>query len=521
MIVQCDKCATKFRISKDKVTARGVKVRCSRCAHIFVVRSGGRASGLPKSGGRGRGGPQRGSVRPPEPETRRIDPSSMASLLQGSASRSAATATSTQAAVALGFTGRTPPPSLSGEFEAVTAQVDLKPRSSDLRSRDLPTPDLPASAKANWHPGHALSDVLTADVSGPPAAGPGVSDELADRLDTELIPPEGLSSEGIEIAAPRNTLTPSGGLEAFPPPALGALMPAVGRSGDIPGLLPPGSIADDPFDNLDVFDAEPELPADGAYASFEPVLDDLSERAFEPDPRPSSLDPHPPSGALARIALEGPAAGAGPRFNHVEPTAVAPAYQEQKEASADLSASESRGLWPSALGAIVGLLVVLFGFPEVARPLLTPLAPEPVLAVLGYLDDVQDNAVRGVRALGTHAGPYETGAGRTLLVVAGRAKNETDRPIEELSAVVRIFVEDKVIAREEVPVGVTLRPRALNRIVSPRELDVAWAVAGTEAAPGPLRQGSERPFMAVFYEPKPVDGRRRVEVEFVRGGAPN
>lgn len=37
MIVQCDKCKTKFRIADDKVAANGVKVRCSRCAHVFMV----------------------------------------------------------------------------------------------------------------------------------------------------------------------------------------------------------------------------------------------------------------------------------------------------------------------------------------------------------------------------------------------------------------------------------------------------------------------------------------------------
>jgi predicted Zn finger-like uncharacterized protein len=38
MIVQCDKCKTKFRIADSKVTDAGVKVRCSRCAHVFIVK---------------------------------------------------------------------------------------------------------------------------------------------------------------------------------------------------------------------------------------------------------------------------------------------------------------------------------------------------------------------------------------------------------------------------------------------------------------------------------------------------
>ncbi|MBI5048862.1 MAG: zinc-ribbon domain-containing protein [Deltaproteobacteria bacterium] len=37
MIVQCDVCKTKFRLDDSKVTAKGVKVRCTKCQNIFVV----------------------------------------------------------------------------------------------------------------------------------------------------------------------------------------------------------------------------------------------------------------------------------------------------------------------------------------------------------------------------------------------------------------------------------------------------------------------------------------------------
>ncbi|HEY6837119.1 MAG TPA: zinc-ribbon domain-containing protein, partial [Geobacteraceae bacterium] len=37
MIVQCDECKAKFKLDDSKVKAGGVKVRCSKCKHIFVV----------------------------------------------------------------------------------------------------------------------------------------------------------------------------------------------------------------------------------------------------------------------------------------------------------------------------------------------------------------------------------------------------------------------------------------------------------------------------------------------------
>lgn len=38
MIVQCPECRTKFKLADEKVTPKGVKIRCSSCKHIFVVR---------------------------------------------------------------------------------------------------------------------------------------------------------------------------------------------------------------------------------------------------------------------------------------------------------------------------------------------------------------------------------------------------------------------------------------------------------------------------------------------------
>jgi predicted Zn finger-like uncharacterized protein len=41
MIVECSQCQTKFKISDEKIVPQGVKVRCSKCKHMFVVKPGG------------------------------------------------------------------------------------------------------------------------------------------------------------------------------------------------------------------------------------------------------------------------------------------------------------------------------------------------------------------------------------------------------------------------------------------------------------------------------------------------
>jgi predicted Zn finger-like uncharacterized protein len=38
MIIQCDKCKTRFKLDDSRVTDSGIRVRCSRCSHTFVVR---------------------------------------------------------------------------------------------------------------------------------------------------------------------------------------------------------------------------------------------------------------------------------------------------------------------------------------------------------------------------------------------------------------------------------------------------------------------------------------------------
>lgn len=38
MIIQCEKCQTKFRLDDSRITEKGVKVRCAKCKHVFMVK---------------------------------------------------------------------------------------------------------------------------------------------------------------------------------------------------------------------------------------------------------------------------------------------------------------------------------------------------------------------------------------------------------------------------------------------------------------------------------------------------
>ena len=46
MIVKCEQCQTRFKIPDDKVTDKGVKVRCTKCQHTFRVTRDGAILGV-------------------------------------------------------------------------------------------------------------------------------------------------------------------------------------------------------------------------------------------------------------------------------------------------------------------------------------------------------------------------------------------------------------------------------------------------------------------------------------------
>ncbi len=70
MIVQCPSCQAKFKLADDKVTAKGVKIRCAKCANVFTVKkedgAADAASGppAPKTAAENTGNQKAGGKRP-------------------------------------------------------------------------------------------------------------------------------------------------------------------------------------------------------------------------------------------------------------------------------------------------------------------------------------------------------------------------------------------------------------------------------------------------------------------------
>jgi predicted Zn finger-like uncharacterized protein len=89
MIVQCAACQTRFKIAEEKVTERGVKVRCTKCTTTFIVRKDAPAVSLGAASLAGAAGPSaagRGST------FRTLPPGSIQTLPPGAAGLSAGSA---------------------------------------------------------------------------------------------------------------------------------------------------------------------------------------------------------------------------------------------------------------------------------------------------------------------------------------------------------------------------------------------------------------------------------------------
>ncbi|MSP55535.1 MAG: tetratricopeptide repeat protein [Myxococcales bacterium] len=51
MIVTCPACSSRYKLDESKVTARGAKITCPKCKHVFVVYPGGTTGPLPDASG--------------------------------------------------------------------------------------------------------------------------------------------------------------------------------------------------------------------------------------------------------------------------------------------------------------------------------------------------------------------------------------------------------------------------------------------------------------------------------------
>lgn len=209
VVVQCPTCQSKFRIADDKVTDRGVRVRCTSCKNVFQVRKPGAAADAPMPGPgntvqlsaleaqqlRGAARPAAGGAAPARPPAAR--PPAASSPSRPPPRSSNGTARRLDADDLFGMAELTgdaplseskPPPPAPKPAPAAAKPM---PNFDDI---DIEVPDEPAQAAAKPPPPPpktAARPPPPPAVSAPPPPSVSVSDSMAQDEDTEVSPPTG------------------------------------------------------------------------------------------------------------------------------------------------------------------------------------------------------------------------------------------------------------------------------------------------------------------------------------------
>ena len=265
MIVQCAKCSTKFKIADDKVTATGVKVRCSKCKNVFVVKKEAAPAG-------GEAVP----VKAPLP------PSSLPPPPAVSSDNIFSQPT------------RVAPPPAGGDFPIPAPVVPAGSGQNladliDLDSDDQqPVPGVAAPAavppppSAVVPPPPVAASSPPAAASSPPAAAPASElgeDLFKDLGDIDIPPPPGQQSvapstapdAAAPLATPGPLPPPPAPTPAGPPPTAATSAPAAATApaseppatplpAAIPGVVQ-AAADDDPFADIDLGMTPPGAPA--------------------------------------------------------------------------------------------------------------------------------------------------------------------------------------------------------------------------------------------------------------------
>ena len=377
MIIACKQCQTRFKVPDGKVTARGLKVRCSRCGHTFRA--------FPDSAAEAGEDPAPAAARPRTPDPFRAYGPEGASELEKTPARgtavSALLAQMSPAAAAaqaeefdvdvagVDEPGTEPawnfPPAPSRaevEAEAARNASELAEVAAPLPVRALPEPPsmdmgplpawpLPSALTAGHDPD--LSDPFDAspypDAEPPPAAPtpapvPSAEAHLATLAGFTpawgvAAPVRALSVDGT-VSSHASTLSPAVEPEA-PPPA-----PQFGGAGtildDLPALepappLPPEGLELDPGDAAREWTGGVPMGNGGAQIELEPDLASLELDVGLPLPPAPSPGPAPEWSLPVAVAAPVPPEPASPGFSWDDPFGGPPAPPAPRAVASNMS----------------------------------------------------------------------------------------------------------------------------------------------------------------------------------------
>ncbi len=516
MIVQCAACQARFKISDDKVTERGVKVRCSKCSTTFVVRKDpapepdALAIAAPPTPPPSTGLP----ARPAAPAKSLAGPDPFArfktSELRASPDPFGAAA---PAAAADPFGGLASAPAPGADPFAGLGAPAAKAASAD------PFAGLgaPAAKAASPDPFAGLSAPAKA-ASPDPFAGlgaPGAKPAAADPFASLGAPTPGASADPFaSIGGPALAAGSGSGAGADP---FGGMASESGNSpASVPGFSAPDLLgagrspapaAAGPFSGLGAAPGAPAAPKGAAApaASIPPMdLGGISIPSggndFDMGTAPSGLD------------LDNGAAPTTPGKPALpEPPAAAPGYQDEVATVVrevrwpgkvvEPEAKPARAM-PAARSAARKASAARA--PRRRRPVATLFGAILVAALgvgsgaLAFVSGAPATQGQALTAVDLVSGTYPTRAGHPVLFVRGRLLNPASEPLGPVRVSVELRRGTSMVRRADGVAGPMPSAEEIYAIASPAslaELDQRLA-----AMAGPIEPGSSPEFAVVFYE---------------------
>ena len=502
MVVQCPNCQSKFRIADEKVTDRGVRVRCTACKNVFQVRKGGEMK------------PADSAVTGTTQEMQALDPALLGGLAGAAKPALARSPAAPQASA--------PPPMGAPSTGAMPRRVP--PQGGSLP----PLPKPPGLAPARPRGTLPRPPGLEPSANGPPPKPRLQADDLFGMAEltgeTAAMPGSPLSSQQSLPPVPK------------PPPGKPPARPPPGRppgAGTKPPPLPPKPAQPPRPPALSADDFDVDLGGDGAGSR--PLAPPDPQRQPRPPPpppeaaRPPAAPPPPPSGVEDTLA-EAPPPEPGPVKLGQFKTLLKDPFEgvdlgggEQREGASELSAdrlgekakperkpaepppasnsepipqtSARRELVSSALTGLVGaalaLVVVLFAaISEGDGASFNPFAHRSEI--------VATKVVSGL---------YDTASGKPVFFVRGRVENRGKKIRGPIRVVAELVAENGAEAKSEALAGTEPSPEDVYGLRSPAEVDKLNRLLTRNDAERRVPPGGSLPFFAVISDP-PQDLQR-------------
>ncbi len=482
MVVQCNSCQSKFRIADEKVTERGVRVRCTSCKNVFQVRKPG-AEGTD-------GAPGPGST---------MDLSSLGA-----------------AAIAKSGSNSTGKP--AGASRPGTGPV--KPSTGPVKTSKPSTgPVKPSTGPVKPSTGPVKTSKPSTGPVKSPAGSRGASQDGGASLDVDDL---------FGMAELTGDAPLSGGLDPEvppPPPPPPAAKPAQTKSPDLVDL------------EFDLDDAPPKPaplkapakpPAPAKAATPAPAEDD------DEDPLAGAFDPpaaaSPAAAAAASIPLDDPfarppaaiGAAASEKPAPPEPPAKAASEKLKSEALArlslrpvprpeDLEIAPVRAIVASALTGLLGAALAL------VLVIVSALSDDGAAGWLGF------GPAADVIATGVVSGLYDTAGGKPVFYVRGRVENRTGKARGPVRVTAELVADGAPEARGEAMAGVEPTPEDVWSVRTPSDADRLIRSLQSARVERKVSPGGSLPFFALIAEP-PADlqkHRLRIRIETVDGWTPS